>query len=505
MLGYSSRTIYSGTLGGSHHPSAETTLQWTLGYSYANQNEPDNRLINYYAPKKTDTSYYPYQLEYSSTANADANARLFSDVRENNYNGNINYRQSLNFGNFKPDLQAGLFGEQKIRDFYIRPFGVIWAKPGVTNDEIIHQPIDSVYYGGNFNFDDGIIYREVYDPSYQYKINNTLLAGYIALRIPIGRFLTVYGGLRVESNKMVLSGPNQNREFVTQTTTDTINLFPSINITFNINEKNLIRLAYGRTINRPEFREVAPFSFYNFKENVTIYGNPDIKSCYINNFDFRYEWYPVPGEMITAGCFYKNFVNPIEATWVPSSGGEWDLYFLNAIKANSIGAEIDIRTSFQNWATRSDILRYFSNFSVVLNAAYIKSSIETDPAYLFVLDHDRPMYGQSPYIVNAGLFYQTVRGDFSVSALYNVFGARIVGVGTPDVPNSYEMPRNVLDFNIMKKFGPSFAVRIGFKDLLNQPVLIQQTMQQENLPDAIIRVKSYYPGRMFLIGLTYTI
>ena len=505
MLGYASRTIYSGSIGGNHNLNDENSIKWTLGYSYANESEPDSRLINYYAPKKNDTTYYPYQLEYSATANADANARLFSNVKENNYNGNVNYQHIFTFGNFKPELKAGLFAELKNRDFYIRPFGVIWAKTGFINQEILHQPIDSVYFEGNFNYQNGVIYREVYDPGYQYKIDNTLYAGYLAIRIPVGKILNIYGGVRVESNKMILSGPDPNREFTVLTTRDTLNFFPSVNLTININEKNLIRLAYGQTINRPEFREVAPFAFYNFKENVTVYGNPNIKSCYINNFDLRYEWYPSPGEMITIGGFYKSFNSPIEATWVPASGGEWDLHYLNALNGTSLGAEIDIRKGFQNWGKKHNFLRYFRNFSIVLNAAYIRSRVETDPQYLFVLDHNRPMYGQSPYIVNAGIYYQTAKNDFSVSLLYNVFGKRIVGIGTPDIPNSYEMPRNILDFTILKRFGKNLAIKFGIKDILNQEVLIQQTMKSENLPDALIKVKAYSPGRQFSFGITYTL
>ena len=505
MLGYSTRTIYSGSLGGTHNVDENNSLRWTLGYSYANQNEPDNRLINYYAPKKNDSTYYPYQLEYSATANADANARLFSNVKENIYNGNVNYQHTFHFGKVNPELKAGIFGESKNRDFYIRPFGVIWAKTGYINQEILHQPIDSVYSASNFNYENGVIYREVYDPGYQYKIQNSLVAGYLAVRIPVGKLLNIYGGLRVESNNMTLTGPGADKEFVIQAKRDTINLFPSVNLTFNINEKNLVRLAYGRTINRPEFREVAPFAFYNFKENVTVYGNPAIKSCYIDNYDLRYEWYPSPGELVTIGGFYKSFDSPIEATWVPASGGEWDLHYLNAIRGTSVGAEVDVRLGFQQWASQHNFLRTFRNFSLVFNAAYIRSRVETDPQYLFVLDHNRPMYGQSPYIVNAGIYYQTAKNDLSVSLLYNVFGKRIVGIGTPDIPNSYEMPRNILDFTIQKRIGDRLALKFGVKDILNQEILIRQTMQSANLPDVIIKVKAYTPGRGFSFGISYTI
>jgi len=503
QLGYASRTVYSGSLGGKHNfRENRSNLNWTLGYSYANLNEPDNRLITYYAVKKTDTSYYPYQLEYSSTTNTDANARLFSDVRENNYSINLSYMHGFEFGNFNPELRIGAFAERKDRNFYIRPFGVVWANPISFNPKIIYQPIDSVYDPGNFNFTNGVVFKEVFDDSYRYDVKNTLLAGYLSVKLPITRFVSIYGGLRIENNNMDLSGPGPSGGFETKVERDTLNFFPSVNITFNLNERNLIRAAYGRTINRPEFREIAPFAFYNFQENVVVYGNDSLQSCYIDNFDLRYEWYPSSGEMVTIGAFYKSFDRPIEATWIPSSSGEWDLKYLNAINAWSLGAEIDIRKSFQSLGKKHNFLRYFKNFSVVLNASVIKCRVETDLD--FVRDNNRPMYGQSPFIVNAGLYYQSDKTGISMSFLYNVFGKRIIGIGTPEIPNSYEMPRNIIDFTFLKRFESGLMLKFGLKDILNQEVLVQQVMKTEGLPDAIIKVKAFRPGRSVSVGVSYT-
>jgi len=515
MLGYSSRTIYSGSIGGNHHLNDFNSLQWTLAYSYANQNEPDGRIIAYYASKKVHdtiigndtiriTSYPKFNLEDFSTSSANANARLFSNVKENNYNGNINYQHTFNFGKFTPEIKAGVFGEKKNRDYYIRTFTEKWST--INHDlSILGQPIDSVYDPGNFNFQDGAIFQEATDRSDMYKIDHTLYAGYLAVKIPIGKVVSVYGGLRIEKDEIILSGPDMNREFATQEKRDTLNYFPSLNITFNITEKHLVRLAFGQTINRPEFREFAPTAFYDFKDNVTVYGNPKIKSCYVNNYDFRYEWYPSAGEMITVGGFYKEFKNPIEATLTPASGGEWNLQYLNAIKATSLGAEIDIRKGFQNWSKKHNFLKYFRNFSLILNAAYIKSTVETDTQYRFVLDKKRPMFGQSPYVVNAGLYYQTANNDFSVSLLYNVFGKRIIGVGTPAFPNSYEMPRHNLDLTIHKRIGKNLTVKFGVKDILNQEVVIQQLWKADNLPDLVVKQKAYKPGRLFSFGITLSI
>ena len=43
------------------------------------------------------------------------------------------------------------------------------------------------------------------------------------------------------------------------------------------------------------------------------------------------------------------------------------------------------------------------------------------------------MQGQSPYLVNAGLFYQTEKAGVMAGVLYNRIGKRIVGIGRSDM------------------------------------------------------------------------
>ena len=84
----------------------------------------------------------------------------------------------------------------------------------------------------------------------------------------------------------------------------------------------MIRAAYGLSVNRPEFRELAPFYFVDFDLNAGIYGNPAIKQAYIHNFDLRFEHYPSPNETFNIGVFYKHFITRLRwslwATILPS-------------------------------------------------------------------------------------------------------------------------------------------------------------------------------------------
>ena len=87
---------------------------------------------------------------------------------------------------------------------------------------------------------------------------------------------------------------------------------PSVNFTYSLNEKTNLRGDYFASVNRPEFRELAPFAFFVFDKNAEIKGNKDLKIANLNNFDLRYEYYPSGGQLISVGAFYKTIKNPIE-------------------------------------------------------------------------------------------------------------------------------------------------------------------------------------------------
>lgn len=524
-LAWESRTIYSGQLGGKHSLGKNdiSKLNWTLGYAYANKEQPDIRRVYRYAAHMDSSTYAPYQLDYTSWANTESNGRMFFNLDENIFTAGVNYVAKVFIGNFQPDVKAGFYIENKKRDFSIRAFGILRAGTSSQFDQsILVQPIDSIYADTNFRFIDtydtvsmgvyptaGIKLQDDTRPEYLYTAQNKLMAGYAGVNLPILPKLMVYAGVRFEKMKQELEwltefAADTVPEKKANTIKDTLNVFPSVNITYNVNEKHLFRLAWGRSINRTEFRETAPYGFYDFELSATVYGNDSLKNAYIDNFDLRYEWYPTPSEMITVGGFYKKFSNPIEMNLFPASNG-WDFVYSNAVEAVSLGAEIDIRKSFQNWGKKPGPLRYFKDLTLLLNVAIIKSEVTSDDDYL--RDKHRPMFGQSPYIVNVGLYYQNDKSKLAASILYNVIGERIVIVGTPTIPNIYEQPRNLLDFTFSKGIGEHLEIKGGIKDMLNQPVKYNQTVRFEQLDGTTAEreqiIRELRSGTSFMIGFNY--
>ena len=155
------------------------------------------------------------------------------------------------------------------------------------------------------------------------------------------------------------------------------------------------------------------------------------------------------------------------------------------------------------------------NFSVVLNGSLMKSRVDFDDESL---EHDRPLQGQSPYLVNAGLFYQSPKLGLTVGVLYNRIGKRIVGIGRSDmsvggsidndIPDMYEMPRNSLDLTVGQRLCKWREAKAAARDLLGDAVRFMQFPRFRDSEGVVHErsqtTKRYYPGRSFSLSLTAT-
>lgn len=506
---YLSRTIYSGQLAGNHSldKTGDLSLNWIAGYSASVKNEPDTKRYRYIQNLQNPDEY---MLLFSDQADLSSVSRMWIHLNENAISASLNLNYRMNISGFRPEIKAGFYFENKDRKFVARNFGYAKGSNASYFDKT-NLPIDQIFTDENINLIDGIKLMEVTNLSDSYTASNHQIAGYFSARFPITARLNLYSGIRIEKNKQTLSSYRQGSTIKVDVDRDTINIFPSANLTYNFSDKSLLRLAYGMTVNRPEFREIAPFYYVDFEMNAGIYGAPDIKQAYIHNFDIRYELYPATGETFNIGAFYKHFIDPIEQVILGNSPTQYS--FENVKSAYSAGVEAEARKSL-------GFIKGMDKFSLVMNASWIQSKVQFDPGSLF---RDRPLEGQSPYIVNVGLYYQNDNKGMMFSALYNVIGKRIAAVGRPspnqweDIPDIYEMPRNLIDLTFSKMIGKHIEIKVGVKDLLNQKVeyvqrvnaVVDMSVYSNGSVEGMKKfdetqvTKSYFPGRYFSLGVSF--
>ncbi len=497
---YQQRSIYSGQLHGSHELSEKDKLEWTLGCGLASSLEPDFRRVSTRQDIMNSDGSQPYQAYIPLSADPFNAGRSFSELGEQVYTARVDHEHSFldNEDKWSLKLRGGLYSEYKERTFSMR--WMSYTKTNNFDNSLTSLPLDQLFSAQNINAQNGLKLDEGTNASDKYDANNTLAAGYLGATAVYARLWTVSGGARVEYNHQILNSARYSGRAV-KVDNPVLAVLPSANISYAIGEKQKVRVAYSNTVNRPEFREIAPFSYYDFTFNNILFGNEALKTAFITNLDARWELYPSLNEVMSLGAFYKRFTDPIEMYFLPGagSGGTRNFSYGNAQSATSYGVEAEVRRSLNTMFKTGPL----SRLGVLFNASYISTSIDLGGAAVGQ-STERPLMGQSPYVVNAGLYYAHPEKNLQVNLLYNVIGKRLFAVGTFGTPDIYEMPRNVIDLTATKGLGKHFEVKLSVQDLLNQRVLlVQDSNENGRLETNDEEVMSYHRGQYVSAGLSY--
>jgi outer membrane cobalamin receptor len=497
---YLSRTIYSGQLEGTHEAGKSSKFTWMFGMNRINRNEPDFRRFRTYRDKTYQGTEQPYEMQFPAGGNIFETGRFWSDLKDFSYSNALNFEKKFGESDKKrvPTLKAGYYAELKTRTFNARTINYLLPGSGSPEmDELKRIPLDQIFSPANIRRDNGIVIEDATEARDHYEGSNLLTAGYVSGLIPVGKF-DLTAGFRGEYNQQKIQTFNSNGSV--DIDNPVFAPLPFLNVAYNISDRSLVRVAYSRTVNRPEFRELAPFLYYQFDIEASVYGNPDLKTAFINNIDLRYEMYPNPGEAFSIGAFYKNFTNPIESFLQVTSDNPQFSYG-NAQSARNFGVELELKKSLSSLGL-SKLLR---NTAVNLNAAYIKSEVDIGAGNNTTnLQRYRPLQGQSPYIINVGVYYTDDETGFSANAAYNVFGPRIFSVGDINFPSWWEMPRHSMDFQVARKWTNRFETKLNIQNVLNSAFrFYQDNNQDKHIASDEALIQKYRTGSFFTVGLNW--
>jgi len=495
--------------------------KFTLGYSNINILTPNVRYMSYSkfvriqnqpdpsepAPAFIRDTMYAANVSNASTGPDYAGYRFFSKMNEDIRSAKWDLEKIISTEKVKTSLQTGLYFQQRQRNFDIRQFGYAkYTQMGkFFDDSLLYLPPDLIFSEQNMgvlpNNKTGFKLIEVTKPSDKYfaKANNfaTYLMGtleYQSIKIITGvRYEYYYQQLLAKRNQQDSIKINDVYK----------NLLPSINIIYNINEKQGIRVCYSKTLNRPEFRELAPVSWYNPVNRLVYYGNDSLLPSTIHNFDIRYEYYPGKGQLITFTPFYKYFINPIEQVMSPGYTNE--ITWANANFASVYGIETEVKMELSSIFKTKDTSSILDKFSVFSNLALIKSEVNL-PDNIYSASKVRPLQGQSPLLINSGVTYFDKKTKWKITIAYNRIGRRIIFAGNQRDPDRYETGRDVIDFQIAKSFiNDKLEIKFNIRDLLHQDQFVYQnadknTKFNKNVDYTILKIN--YPT-IYQINISY--
>jgi outer membrane receptor protein involved in Fe transport len=346
-------------------------------------------------------------------------------------------------------------------------------------------PRDELFQDSNIASD--VMYiKEITGTGDYYVGSHTLYGGYGLLDFPIYSGLKLAGGVRYENSRFgVESYDKFSPGVITSSQIDSDSWLPSAALIFSGIEKLNIRASYSQTKTRPDFKETSPFIFVTIVGGEVLIGNPDLVETTIDSVDLRFEFFPGVGQVLALTGFYKYLEKPVEVIEMPSSSTI--ITYVNIDSVTIYGIEGEIKVDFGFIADALNI------FAVSLNAAYIFSEISASDD-LFLTNTSRPLQGQSPYIVNAALHFNTPDKKLEFSVLYNIFGERIVRSGSQDLEDTYEQPHHRLDATFTWNMTEKDSIKAGVKNILDPEI---KTTQGENLRS------SYREGVSAKVGYTH--
>lgn len=467
------RTVFSTTLEGETYFKnfLQSTLEGHIGYNKAQRVRPDRRSTQY---NKTGSG------DFEFSAFGDNNGHFFSNQDDNNYSSELKYKlKPLKF----LDVTTGANVTIKERRFTSRRIAYRDAIPPFVPDDLAGQSPGTL-----FDDDNVLEYMELtettqFDADW-YDGKQDLYAAFISTNWQPLDNLSFEVGLRAEQSTQTIETPDGlDGKYEEVSKVDSTNFLPAVNVTYGIAERTNFRLAYSQTLARPEFREISNFAFADYLGGQRVYGNPKLTQTNITNYDVRFEKYPKGGQMIAVSLFYKQFEKPIEKFYRLTEANE--VRFDNAKEADLYGVEIEGRKNITD------------RLQVVANATYIYSETRmSETEQNRVANIERPMVGQSPYVINASAFYSMPdwRTDFSVS--YNTFGERIVTVGkSAQRHDEYEQAFHDLGLKVDHSVG-RFALSLEIDNLLNDT-------RKYTLGD--VTTFKYKPGVNFKLGATLSL
>jgi hypothetical protein len=485
------RTLFSTQLEGEHQlTKTGIKFKWNGNGGYNWKKQPDLRSALY--ARRIGTSE-AYEIDPDDTR------RFYSDLKDFSVGTTGQFIVPMSWGGKdKQTLKFGGSNLTRVRDFRSRIF-----RYNITNFNSFiasnaNKELIAAFRPSNMGTA-GYILEEFTNNQDRYFGASILNAAYMMMDNKFNDLRLVWG-LRAENFQQLLTSKIQTGERSVLLTRKW-DFLPSANMMYSLNSKQNLRLSASRTVARPEFRELAPFAFFDYETNYGVKGDTSLRRSSVLNYDARYEWYPKSNESITIGAFYKDFTDPIELRLDPASNADSRRYFYqNALNAKTFGLEIEVRKGMDFLFAAFKNLFFFGNYT------YTQSEVKFNDLSAGNKDVTaaRPLQGQSPYLINAG--FQWTSEQFNASLLYNRVGQRLALVGNSEFPNVYERPRNQLDFQISKKIlDKNGELKLNIADMINNPFYFYENLDQSfAFKKGVDRMFSNYkPGTTVTLTFTY--
>ena len=460
--------------------SGITRLSVGATYNRVKGLEPDRR-ENYF----THVEGARYNLTRSNR-----NKRFFSDLNNNDFNAKAALSIKLNdrFDTENSFVQVGYVGRFVIDKFKAVEYN--YSPLGMADFTMENLSLDKLYED---NISQGLLTMDMGETN-SYKVLKFIHSGFAEISYRLAEKLAGNAGLRVDIVDLTVNHNVTHAAPGSESIKKTYFL-PSLNLKYDINDKNSLRLGIGKTYTLPQSKEISPYQYVNI--SFASQGNPNIRPSDNYNVDLKWDFYITNSELLSVTTFYKYIQNPIGRVDQGNSAGL--LTYDNIGKNATVGGvELEFRKNiFNRYDTR---LEKSNRLSFGLNASYIYTDLMLD-----ILNTDprkTKLEGASPFLLNADLSYNFRKSDknFTASIIFNYFSDRVHTIGTKGFRDIIEEGVPTLDFVASYGFNKYFSINFKAANLLNAAYRLSR---ESNVSDDNIVLNEFKKGQNISLGISY--
>ncbi len=425
-VSFQEQEVFNVQLAGDHYfggSGAGGLLEWSGSFSNATTDENRREVI-----------YEELNGEFVLTDNGQSGFMYFNDLQDDVVDGKVHWTSFLNRGTYVGSVKAGLaytnneraFAGRRLRYAHRSTFGIdLTLSPEELFSEDLIKPR-------------GFEIQEITRATDFYRGDHQISAAYAQGDFAWGKWRIV-GGLRVEDSDQEVITLNRFEQGtpLQATVIEDTNVLPAVNLTYQLSPAANLRFSASQTVNRPEYRELAPFRFTHLVGGFAVTGNPGLQQAEITSLDARWEWFPSSGEVVAASVFYKDFERPIENVLV--AGASLLETYANAESARNLGAELEARRNL------GSLIGFLEGVTVILNYTFVDSEISLDPNQTTFTNAQRALVGQPDNVLNAIVEWTRPESGSLVRLLVNFTDDKVArggGFGQPDV---FEEARTTVD------------------------------------------------------------
>ena len=440
---------------------AKLDLDWGVTYGNATRDKPDSR-------------YYQYELgddgEYAFSPDGPANSRDWEYLEDHSWDLFLDTAIPIELAaELTTTVTLGAKYYHKDRDSELRRFRFNSRFTPDEFDEFSHDPPGTIFDDDNIGRDKREL-QELTIFSDSYTAEEDIVAGYLETDNEIFDDWRLMVGVRYEDStqttktKAPLGGAPVTTELAEGYA------LPAVTLTYSVMPDMQIRAAYSQTINRPDIREISPAAFLDPVDRETYVGNPNLKIAEIKNYDLAWQWYYTEEDSVEIGGFYKDFKEPIEETLL-TRGSTILRTYSNAESAQLYGIELSQRQSLSPLGPWGRWLYY------KVNGAWIDSEVKVSELGSNQTNQNRPLQGQSPWVVNFQLTYDSLPRNLQATLAFNMAGKRISDVGIDGLDDAYEEPVPSLDFIYgqgFRVYGQDLRAGLRVKNIIDPKVIVER-------------------------------